>query len=89
MVVEKIEKNKIEKKEEELSPEELVIKLQEFLDQKGINRIAKYRGQGLARLYYFDLQDLDSGYDNITFGSKSLKWDDVLKEARNALKGWI
>ena len=89
MVAEKIEKNKTEKKEEELSPEELVIKLQEFLDQEGIDRVAEYRGRGLASLYYFDLKDLDSGYNNITFASQFLKWSDVLKKARNALNKWI
>ncbi len=89
MVAEKIEKNKIEKKEEELSPEELVIKLQEFLDQKGIDRIAKYKGRGLAGLYFFDLEDPEDDYGDITFASQSLKWDDVLKEAKNTLNKWI
>ncbi len=91
MVAEKIRgnKNKIEKKEEELSPEELVKRLQEFLNQEGIDKNAKYRKRGLAGLHYFDLKDLDSGYDDITFASQSLKWSDVLKEVKNALKGWI
>ncbi len=89
MVAEKIKEVKKETGEEELSPKELVIKLQEFLDQKGIDRVAEYRGRGLASLYYFDLKDLDSGYNNITFASQSLKWDDVLKEAKNTLNKWI
>ncbi len=88
MVAEKIEKNKIEEKEEELPPGELVKRLQELLGQEGINRIAKYRGRGLAGLYFFDLKDLDSGYDDITFASQSLKWSDVLKEAKKVLENW-
>ncbi len=88
MVAEKIEKNKIEKKEQELSPEDLVIRLQGFLDQEGINRIAKYRGRGLAGLYFLDLEDPEDDYGNITFASQSLKWSDVLKEAKKVLENW-
>ncbi len=88
MVAEKIKEVKKETEEEELSPEELVTRLQEFLNKQGIGRIAEYRGTGLG-LYFFNLKDSNKEYSDASFGSKSLKWSDVFKEAKNALKGWI
>ncbi len=91
MVAEKIrgDKSKIEKKEQELSPEDLVERLQDFLIQKGINKVVQYRGRGLASLYYFNLKDLNDEYGDITFASQSLKRSDVLREVKNVLKGWV
>ncbi len=70
---------------------EILQRMREFLQEKGIDRAVVYRGKMMGGLHYFEIKDPSGKVlenEDITLGFEKPDWEVIQQEMEKMLKKW-